>query len=288
VFRTKCFVGGIKIPNPMAWFYVLDNQRKGPIEQSEFEGLIQQGVIADSTLVWQEGMANWEAYREVSRPVAAAVAAPSAASVAAMQTGQGGVVCGHCGQSFALDQVVKIGTQYVCAGCKPLAVQKLREGIVSSDVEQLRKAHINHEASVKSIGLLYFLGAAFLLLAAFGTFAAPGQAGRVIAALFIGLAALQIWAGIGLRKLRRWARIPSGILSGLGLLAFPLGTLINGYILYLLFSKKGAMVFSEEYRRAIEQTPHIKYRTSLVVWILLAFLLLLIGGGLVAFFVSRH
>ena len=42
-------------------------------------------------------------------------------------------------------------------------------------------------------------------------------------------------------------------------------SLILGYILYLLLSKKGSMVFSPEYRLIIERTPHIKYRTS---WIL--------------------
>ena len=110
----------------------------------------------------------------------------------------------------------------------------------------------------------------------------------MLTVVFLGLAALQIWAGIGLRRLSPWARIPSGILSGFGLLGFPIGTLINGYILYLLFSKKGTTVFSEEYKRAIAQTPHIKYRTSLVVWILLGLLLLLIGGLVVGFLISRR
>lgn len=270
----------------MAWYYVLANQRQGPVEQPEWERLIQQGMITDSTMVWREGMGNWQAYGEIRNP-ASAVASPVAAAPPGASAG--GVVCSQCGKGFPLDQVVKINNQYVCAGCKPLAVQKLREGLVSSDAEQLRKDHINHEASVKSVGWLYFLGAAALLLmAGFGLFASasrarPSSAPEIILALvLLGLAGLQIWAGIGLRRLSPWARIPSGILSGIGLLGFPLGTLINGYILYLLFSKKGAMVFSEEYRQAIQQTPHIKYRTSIVVWILLVLLLLLIGGGLVA------
>jgi len=271
----------------MAWYYISDNQQKGPIEQTEFEGLAKQGVITDSTLVWQQGMANWQACRQVSPSV---LTTPPAPSFAPAQASSSGVVCAQCGHSFPLDQVIKIGNQYVCAGCKPIAVQKLREGIVNSDVEQLRKEHISHEASVKSIGLLYFLGAAFLLLAAVGFTAAPSaRSGLAIAALFVGLAALQIWTGVGLRRLRPWARIPSGILSGVGLLAFPIGTLINGYILYLLFSKKGATVFSDEYKQAIEQTPHIKYRTSIVVWIFVVLLLVLVvGGALIAFFASRR
>ena len=49
--------------------------------------------------------------------------------------------------------------------------------------------------------------------------------------------------GLGLRRLRPWARLGAPILSGIGLLAFPLGTIINAYILYLVLSAKGPAVF---------------------------------------------
>ena len=82
--------------------------------------------------------------------------------------------------------------------------------------------------------------------------------------------------------MKKSARVPTGILSGIGLLGFPLGTIINGYILYLVFSQKGTTVFSDEYHAVIAQTPHIKYRTSIVVWILVGLVLLLIAIGIVA------
>jgi hypothetical protein len=47
------------------------------------------------------------------------------------------------------------------------------------------------------------------------------------------------------------------VLSGIGLLGFPIGTLINGYILYLFLSKKGRTVFAPEYQEVIEATPHV-------------------------------
>ena len=34
---------------------------------------------------------------------------------------------------------------------------------------------------------------------------------------------------------------------------------------------------SEDYKRVIEQTPHIVYKTSVIVWIFLIFLILLIA-----------
>jgi hypothetical protein len=70
------------------------------------------------------------------------------------------------------------------------------------------------------------------------------------------------------------------VLSEVGLLGFPIGTLINGYILYLLLSKKGRKVFSDEYRQIVSLTPHIKYRTSIVVCILLGLIVLMVAAAI--------
>lgn len=48
------------------------------------------------------------------------------------------------------------------------------------------------------------------------------------------------------------------------------------------------MVFSPYYKEIISQTPHIKYKTSIVVWIFLGLLLALLGLGIVgAIFAGR-
>ena len=60
------------------------------------------------------------------------------------------------------------------------------------------------------------------------------------------------------------------------------------YILDLLRSKKSSMVFSSEYHLIIERTPHIKYRTSWIVKGCLIVLVLVIGLGLVAAFLSSR
>lgn len=161
----------------------------------------------------------------------------------------------------------------------PLSPQLLLEP--TSEFEQVRKDHIKHEASVKSVGLLYWLGGIGIILSGAavgvgGAFrgGAGGQGGlgileigMVIGLLLLG--ALYLWVGSGLRKFRKSARIITGIFSGFGLLGFPIGTLINGYILYLILGKKGAMVFSDHYKDVIAATPYIKYKTSVVVWIIL-------------------
>ena len=52
----------------------------------------------------------------------------------------------------------------------------------------------------------------------------------------------------------------------------------NPYILYLIFGKKGQMIFSPGYQEIVAETPDIKYKTSKVVWIVLLLLILLVAG----------
>jgi hypothetical protein len=76
------------------------------------------------------------------------------------------------------------------------------------------------------------------------------------------------------------------VLSCFGLLGFPIGTLISAYFLYLLSSQKGVYIFSPEYARVIAATPHIKYKTSIIGWILLGILVFFIGLGIIGLMVS--
>jgi Trk-type K+ transport system membrane component len=165
---------------------------------------------------------------------------------------------------------------------------------VASDVEAYRRRYLNHEASVKSIGTLYMLGAIFMvpigcIVLASAVFTANPNADPTAAAVigvagcfYIGLGLLQGFVAVGLRRLQNWARIVAAVLSVIGLLGFPIGTLISAYFLYLLLSEKGRIVCSDEYKQVIAQTPHIVYKTSIIVWILLILLLALIGFGIVA------
>lgn len=278
----------------MSWFYASDGKQMGPVSDEEFQNLRGTGAIAGETLIWREGMANWQSCAEVFEGGANETApqSPTPAPLA-----MSGVVCTGCGGTFPMDEVVRLGDGFVCATCKPLAVQRMREGVASNDAEDIRNEHIKHEASVKSIGILYGLGAvAMLVMGVVFAFSLLGSVSRApsgqgepaflvgFGVVFVVLGGLQLAVAIGLRRLKPWARIVAGIFSGIGLLGFPLGTLINGYILYLLFSQKGKMVFSEEYQEVIAQTPHIKYRTSIVVWIFLGLVVFLLLFGLLAAF----
>jgi hypothetical protein len=155
------------------------------------------------------------------------------------------------------------------------------------DPNAVRRSHIAHESSIKSIGILYFLGSAFFLYVAISAIF-ENHADRTIAqrgtivVVFSLLAAAQIIAGIGLRKLDGRSRILAGIFSSIGLLAIPIGTIINGYILYLLFSKKGVFVFSDSYKEVVAASPDVKYKHSIFVKVFFVIILLVFAIGIVA------
>lgn len=171
--------------------------------------------------------------------------------------------------------------------------------------EEVRRKFLNHEASVRSIGTLYLFGVVIILLSAGvmiisliaglvnganGDDAVAGGPGGIEAVIstviILAIAGLQYWVGTGLRALQPSARVAASIFSVLGLLAIPIGTLINGYFLYLLLSQKGTYVFSEEYARVRAATPHIQYKTSIWVLVGVAFLVVVVIIGIVAAVVS--
>src|SRR6266481_628133 len=100
----------------MEWYYVDNGQRAGPIDQAEFDRLVQTGKIRGNTLIWREGMANWVSYRETHGAGALAPPNPSAAAVSA---GGGGaapmeVVCTECKGLFPRENTIQYGAAYIC------------------------------------------------------------------------------------------------------------------------------------------------------------------------------
>jgi len=164
----------------------------------------------------------------------------------------------------------------------PYAVPTARVDDVAADseAEAIRKAHINHEASIKSVAILYYIGGVLVtvggLVGVVGGVSGAGRGiGVIIGAMLVitAIGAVALLAGWGVRALRPWGRNVGSVISVIGLLNFPSGTLINGYILYLFFSKKGRTIFGPGYRDIVAATPHVKYRTPILVWIVLAVLL---------------
>lgn len=60
----------------MNWYYLLQGQRQGPVDDGGMESLIRQGIVQDDTLVWREGLAEWQPYGAVKPKPAAPAPGP--------------------------------------------------------------------------------------------------------------------------------------------------------------------------------------------------------------------
>ena len=152
-----------------------------------------------------------------------------------------------------------------------------------SEAERIRRAHIGHEASLKSLGVLFFLGglAALAWVVTALSFMVADTAdlrNLIVMLVVVVLIPMQFISAVGLMRLAPWSRVPAAIVSAISLLNVPCGTILGAYFLYLLVSRKGALVLSREYREIIRQTPHVKYRTSKTAWIVLAILVAALVG----------
>ena len=107
----------------MKWYYADAGRQVGPVEDAQLDELVGSGAVRDDTLIWREGMANWQPHSAVRGP-AKPVPIPAAAVPIAAETR----FCSECGRPFPAHEMVTIGTATVCAQCKPLYMQRVREG----------------------------------------------------------------------------------------------------------------------------------------------------------------
>ena len=154
----------------MEWYYAVDNQQQGPVSHQEFKELVKNKTIKSDTLIWREGMAQWQplaqvikgkptaqpappqaprtdpadasstgspiAPQQASGPEATSAPDTAAAHAAPSVAPRAMAVCSECGRTFAEEDVIPYGDSRICAACKPVFVQKLREGVgVSGSME---------------------------------------------------------------------------------------------------------------------------------------------------------
>jgi hypothetical protein len=48
------------------WYYTLNNQQMGPVDESEMKKLVASGVVTHATMVWTTGMATWQQIGQTS------------------------------------------------------------------------------------------------------------------------------------------------------------------------------------------------------------------------------
>src|SRR5262249_48565211 len=141
--------------------------------------------------------------------------------------------------------------------------QRSRPSFVSPcriDVEDGMETHVKVfavlQVALSALCLLVALGLTLVFIGGFGAASVSDNPDVAIALPFIGvtgvalvsfllaLALPGIITGIGLLRLRPWARVLGIVLSILWLIWFPLGTIIGVYGLWVLFSKDTERLFA--------------------------------------------
>lgn len=152
----------------MDWYYLENGKQAGPVSDAELDRLVASGRLQQSTLVWREGMSEWGALSSAKAPPLPPPVPgwPPAQGAGAPQTSlttAENAACSQCGAVLSRSNLVLIGNNLVCARCKPLYVQKLREGVPSSG-SALVYADIGTRFLAKLLDLLIIGGGAALII----------------------------------------------------------------------------------------------------------------------------
>ncbi|HTR44030.1 MAG TPA: DUF4339 domain-containing protein [Pseudomonadales bacterium] len=104
------FTSGLGLACRMNWFYAEGNRQNGPVSDAQLDELLRSGKISLTTLVWREGMGQWQ-------PLNLARAGTPLDTV-----------CTACGKTYPPDELIRLDNSLVCAQCKPIFLQRMAEG----------------------------------------------------------------------------------------------------------------------------------------------------------------
>ena len=99
------------------WYYLLEGNQKGPINEAALEALVAQGMVNAGTYVWREGQADWAPLGTVRLAPTSALAQGVAAK------------CEICLHPVGEENLIELAGTKVCGACKPVALQKIQEGV---------------------------------------------------------------------------------------------------------------------------------------------------------------
>jgi uncharacterized RDD family membrane protein YckC len=107
----------------MNWFYAVNEESAGPLDDEAFEAKVVDGTVTGDTMVWHDGMADWQAYSSIpaGQPV-------ESADLIVGPQDSGEAQCCECSTTLPLDDMIQYEGAYVCAGCKTVFFQRLQEG----------------------------------------------------------------------------------------------------------------------------------------------------------------
>jgi uncharacterized RDD family membrane protein YckC len=142
----------------MEWYYTDNGQQVGPVPDAELDNLVKAGKIKPDTLLWRDGMAEWQPYAQVKSSIATT---PAGGSVA------GGVECVECKKVFPMGEVIAYENLWVCGGCKATFFQKLKEGARITGTLEYASVPIRWGADILDAIILYVVNFGIGLIVGF-------------------------------------------------------------------------------------------------------------------------
>jgi len=116
----------------MQIYYSSNGVQEGPVTADELEALHASGIVDNETLVWHAQMPDWAAYAQVKSSLTG-----SASSSSDVNSQDARIrACAECGRTFPSEDTVQFGNITVCAECKPVYIQRLREGVAIDSTMQ--------------------------------------------------------------------------------------------------------------------------------------------------------
>ncbi|MBI3882209.1 MAG: hypothetical protein HY301_19380, partial [Verrucomicrobia bacterium] len=145
---------------------------------------------------------------------------------------QGGLLCAECGKIFQPDEVIRVNDRWVCAACKPVFLQRVREGAVGAGAppvegavpeEQVRARDYEHDISgyfgqawrLFKGDPWHFIGASVLVYLCVGAANAIPYLSIILGIIFTGPLMGGLWM-FYLKKIRGQAASVSDAFGGFG------------------------------------------------------------------------
>jgi uncharacterized RDD family membrane protein YckC len=107
----------------MNWYYADGKRKAGPISEEELKSLVKSKKINMETLVWRQGMKDWKELGKIVKQK------ENSAQQFQETAATGQAVCSECGRTFPEEEMISFENAKVCASCKPVFIQKIKEGV---------------------------------------------------------------------------------------------------------------------------------------------------------------
>lgn len=104
------------------WYYAKNNKPVGPISEEELSNLLASGQIDEETLVWHDGLADWQ-------PIGKIKVMPVQTVIPEIVDPMDSHYCAECGNLFSKQDMISFQDKWICGRCKHIFIQKLKEGI---------------------------------------------------------------------------------------------------------------------------------------------------------------